>query len=859
MCDEISMNKQQVYAAATACICAAGVLAAPRATERGLAHPELWPRTQSAGLIGEPTETFVTQLMTDMSLEEKVGQMIQADVANIKPDDLRRYPLGSILAGGGSPPLNGEKPGYPQAWVDTVRAFRGASLEPRAGHTPIPVMFGIDAVHGNAHVAGATIFPHNVGLGAARDPDLLRRIGQATAEETAAIGIDWVFAPTLAAPQDMRWGRTYEGYSENPTLVREYAAQMVLGLQGAVGTKRLVQNGRVAATAKHFLGDGGTTDGVDQGDTDIDEAELIRLHAQGYPPAIEAGVMTVMASYSSWQGRKMHGNESLLTGVLKNRWGFAGFVVGDWNGHSQLPNCTKRNCPAAINAGIDMVMAPDGWQGFFDNTVAQVRSGVIPMSRIDDAVRRILRVKVKLGLFEENRPLEGRIQVLGSPEHRALAREAVRKSMVLLKNNGGVLPIRGSAHVLVAGGAADDIGRQCGGWTLSWQGTGNKNSDFPNGQSIYAGLRAALEAAGGTAEFSVDGSFNTRPDVAVVVYGELPSAEMRGDLSTLEYDAGGKRDLALLKKLKAAGVPVVSIFLSGRPMWVNPELNASDAFVAAWLPGSEGGGVADLLVGDTAGNARFNFSGRLSYSWPKTAAQNGLKPVQKSHVPLFSYGHGLTYEDHLTVARLSESSGVLAVDANVYNYLIDGRNLAPWHLALRAGSVTNVVPAGGESVSGEGAIVTRAVSDADPAAGARALIWNGHAEASAVLTGPPINLVRESNADMSLLIEYRLDHMPSAPVYLEMGCGPACRNIGSLRLEPFLTAVPVGEWRTLKVNLSCFREAGADLARIAEPFVITTDGGLALSLRSVRLEADPAGAICPKTVRDEAAQMTNSP
>jgi beta-glucosidase len=853
MCAEFTMNKHQVYVAATACMCAAGALAAPRATERGVAHPELWPQARSAGLIDEATETLVTRLMTGMSLEEKVGQMIQADVGSIKPEDLRRYPLGSILAGGGSPPLNGERPGSPQAWVETARAFRKVSLEPRAGRTPIPLMFGIDAVHGNAHVAAATVFPHNVGLGAARDPDLVRRIGQATAEETAAVGIDWVFAPTLAAPQDSRWGRSYEGYSENPSLVREYAAQIVSGLQGAVDGGHLLQHGRVAATAKHFLGDGGTTEGIDQGDTDIDEAELIRVHAQGYPPAIEAGVMTVMASYSSWQGRKMHGNESLLTGVLKNRWGFAGFVVGDWNGHSQLPDCSKRSCPAAVNAGLDMLMAPDGWQGLFDNMLAQVRSGVIPMARIDDAVRRILRVKVKLGLFEQGRPLEGRIELLGSPEHRALAREAVRKSMVLLKNNGGVLPIRGSAHVLVAGSAADDIGRQCGGWTLSWQGTGNKNSDFPNGQSIYAGLSAALEAAGGTAELSLDGSFSARPDVAVVVYGELPSAEMRGDLGTLEYNVGGKRDLALLQKLKAAGVPVVSIFLSGRPMWVNPELNASDAFVAAWLPGSEGGGVADLLVGDGAGNPRFDFSGRLSYSWPKDAAPNSLKP-QNSRASLFAYGHGLTYEDHPAVARLSESSGAVAVHANVYNYLIDGRNLAPWHLALRAGSMTRVVPVGGESMSGEGAIVTRTLSDAGPAAGARALIWNGRSQASAVLTGPPINLVRESNADMSLLIEYRLDRLPSAPVYLEMGCGPACRNIGSLRLEALLTGGPAGEWRTLKVNLSCFRDAGADLARIAEPFVITTDGGLALSLRSVRLEADPADAICPKALPEELAQ-----
>jgi beta-glucosidase len=847
-------TKQPIYVAATACICAAGAWAGSIGAERGVAHPERWPRARSIGLIEESSEAFVSRLMADMSLEEKVGQMIQADVANIKPEDLRQYPLGSILSGGNSPPLNGEKPGSPQAWVDTVRDFRRVSLERRTGHTPIPVMFGIDAVHGNAHVAGATVFPHNVGLGAARDLELVQRIGAATAEETAAVGMDWVFAPTLAIPRDKRWGRTYEGYSEDPSLVREYAPQMVAGLQGDVAAGHLVRAGHVAATAKHFLGDGGTTAGVDQGDADLDEELLMSVHARAYPAAIEAGVLTVMASYSSWQGRKMHGNANLLTSVLKERFGFDGFVVGDWNGHSQLPNCAKDSCPSAIIAGIDMVMAPDAWKGLFENTVAQVRAGVIPMSRIDDAVRRILRVKVKLGLFDADRPFEGRLELLGSPEHRALAREAARKSMVLLKNNGGILPIKGSARVLVAGSAADDIGRQCGGWTLSWQGTGNKNSHFPNGQSIFAGLRAALEAGGGSAEYSVDGSYTVKPDVAVVVYGEPPSAEMRGDLRTLDYAVFGGDDRALLKRLRAAGVPVVSIFLSGRPLWVNPELNASDAFVAAWLPGSEGGSVADLLIGGAGGKPNFDFSGRLSYSWPNKADQAGMNVGDKVYAPLFAFGHGLTYEDRIPLGRLSENSGVASAAANVDNYLVDGHTLAPWRLALRTRNKTVVLAASGESASSDAVIASRSVNAPDANMNARALSWTGRGRASAVLTGPPIDLARQSNADMSLLIEYRLDRKPSAPVYLDMGCGPRCANVGSLQVEALLAQAPLGEWRTLKVNLSCFRDAGADLARVAEPFVLTTDGVFELSLRSVRLETDPADALCPHAIEAHTGQ-----
>ena len=710
--------------------------------------------------------------------------------------------------------------------VATARAFREVSLESRPGHTPIPVIFGIDAVHGNNNTIGATIFPHNIGLGAARDPDLVRRIGSATAAETAATGIDWAFGPTLAVPQDDRWGRAYEGYSEVPDLVRQYAEAMVLGLQGDPGTRGLLQRGSVAASVKHFLGDGGTANGFDQGDTNVSEEDLIRIHAAGYPAAINAGALTVMASFSSWQGAKMHGNRSLLTEVLKNRMGFDGLVVGDWNGHGQLPGCTDENCPAAILAGMDMLMAPASWKGLYENTVAQVRSGAIPQERIDDAVRRILRVKAKLGLFETSRPWEGRTDLIGAAAHRAIAREAVRKSLVLLKNNGGVLPIKGAARVLVAGRGADNIGQQSGGWTLSWQGTGNRNSDFPNGQSIYAGLKQALENSGGRAELQVDGHFKVRPDLAVVVFGETPYAEMQGDVLTLEYQPGEKQDLALLKKLKAQNIPVVGVLLSGRPLWINPELNASDAFVAAWLPGTEGGGIADVLIGDAAGKPRHDFSGKLSFSWPNSAAQAKLNFGQSPYDPLFAYGFGLTYKDTRALPALSEVSGVSAAQWNLDKYFVAGRTREPWRFALS--------PQAGDVVS------MRAI-DADGVQEAgRQFAWAGKARGRvALVSSASIDLARQANGDMALQIDYRVDEKPAAPVQLVVTCGANCG--GSLDLTAVLAAAPSGVWRTLKVKLSDFKEAGADMSKIVEPFALTTSGRLVLSIKTVRLEADLAG------------------
>lgn len=800
--------------------------AAAQAPSAGLAHPSLWPRAHSFGLIDPKREAFIGRLLKRMTLEQKVGQMIQGDLTSLKPEDLKTYPLGSFLAGGDSPPLNAPDRSPAPAWVATARAFEAAAREAKAGGPFIPLMFGVDVVHGNNNVVGAVVFPHNVGLGAAHDPDLMEAIGRTSAEEAAASGISWAFGPTLATPRDLRWGRSYEGYSEDPALVRAYAGRMVRGLQGEPGRDHLIQSGHVAASAKHFLGDGGTKDGVDQGDDDISEADLIRWHAQGYPAAIDAGVLTVMASYSSWHGRKMHGNASLLTGVLKGRMGFEGLIVGDWNGHGQVPGCTPTDCAAAFNAGLDIAMAADSWKGLYQNTLAEARAGKIPTSRIDDAARRILRVKAKLGLFDPARPYEARPEVIGSPEHRALARRAARESLVLLKNNG-VLPIKASAHVLVAGEAADEIARQTGGWTLSWQGSGNKNGDFPNGQSILSGVKAAIGKAG-QVEYSASGAFKTKPDVAIVVFGEKPYAEFQGDIKTLEYQPGAKADLDLLKSLRAQGVPVVAVFLSGRPMWTNPEINASDAFVAAWLPGTEGGAIADVLVGDGAGRPRHDFHGRLSYAWPVDAGQTLTRRDLDHSAPQFPLGYGLTYADHRRVGALSEDPKLIAQIGAPEAFFAKGKDAPGWAFVAR--------PAGAASIS--------PVDAAGVQEGGRRLEWAGGSPGEIALQGPALDLARQANGAVTVQITLKIDQVPPGGMTLELGCEGGCKAGRRLDLTPWLKAGGIGSWRTLKVKLSCLAPDSADEAHITDPLRLSTTGPATITISDVRLASDPSGAYC---------------
>ncbi|HPF23056.1 MAG TPA: glycoside hydrolase family 3 N-terminal domain-containing protein [Hyphomonas sp.] len=645
-------------------------------------HPEIWPALKGPAL--DPAiEARIDAIMAKMTLEQKVGQVMQADNDSVTPEEVKQYRLGSVLSGGNSAP--GDKPFADAAtWLAAADAYYNASVDPEGVEIAIPVIWGIDAVHGHANLLGGTVFPHNIGLGAAHDPDLIEEITRITASELIVSGHDWTFAPTLATPRDDRWGRTYEGFSESPEIVAAYADRIVYGLQGRPGEETWLGDGRVISSAKHFLSDGGTKDGHDQGDAQISEEELRDIHAQGYIAALPAGVQTVMTSFSSWNGTKVHGSKALMTDLLKGRFGFNGFIVGDWNAHGQVPGCTNTDCPQALNAGLDMYMAPDSWKGLYESTLAHVKAGDIPMERLDDAVRRILRVKIAYGLFEKGapsaRPGAGDESLLGSPEHREVARRAVRESMVLLKNDGNVLPLKPAQTVLVVGDGADNIGKQAGGWTLSWQGGDYGNEYFPHGETILDGIRNVVEGAGGKVIFDPKGTSVEAADVVIAVYGENPYAEGIGDLRTLNFRPNGF-DTEKLEAYKSSGTPVVSVFLSGRPLWVNPEINDSDAFVAAWQPGTEGGGVADVLFRT---DPEFDFTGRLSFSWPKTADSLPLNKEDVGYDPLFAFGYGLSYAvDAPDLGELSEDPGnEPSVDDDVLTVFADGEIGAAWTASL---------------------------------------------------------------------------------------------------------------------------------------------------------------------------------
>ena len=603
-----------------------------------------------------PAQMSPEQMLAAMSLKAKVAQIIMPDIGSITPADVRKYRFGTILNGGNSGPYGDDK-GPATDWLKLADEYWDASTAPLPkGEPVIPALWATDAVHGHANVIGATVFPHNIALGATGDADLIRRIGAATAVEIEVTGIDWTFAPTIAVARDDRWGRTYESYSENPALVSRLGAAMVEGLQGRPGEPGFLGEGKVAATAKHFFGDGGTAQGVDQGDVNGDLKELMAIHAAPYPAAIDAGVASVMASFNSINGSKMHGNTPLLTGELRGNLGFGGLVVGDWNGHGQVKGCTNSNCAASLLAGLDVYMVPEDWKALHANLVKQVKNGTIPMARLDEAVLRVLRLKQQLGIFDGEvkpsaRALGGKWDRLGSLEHRAIAREAVAKSQVLLKNTG-VLPLKAGARIEVAGLAADNIPQQAGGWSVTWQGGGDLTAaDFPGATSIYAGIAAAAKASGGEAVLAPKGIAASRPDAAIVVFGEEPYAEFVGDRKDLAFR--DEEGLTLLKAYRARGIPTVAVFLSGRPLWVNRELNAADAFVAAWLPGSEGAGVADVLFGARPA------TGRLSFSWP---AQCDGTPLNSAEGALFPLGYGLDLGTNAPLAPLDETCAALTAD-----------------------------------------------------------------------------------------------------------------------------------------------------------------------------------------------------
>ena len=748
----------------------------------------------------------IADLIARMSLERKVAQLIQPDISAITPADVEKYRFGSVLNGGNSGPY-GNDLGPKEDWLKLADEFWEASTKPLSNGEPvIPTIWGTDAVHGHANVIGATIFPHNIGLGATGEPDLIRRIGAATATEIEVTGFDWTFAPTVAVARDDRWGRTYESYSEDPALVARMGVAMVEGLQGRPGDPDFLGAGRVIATAKHFFGDGGTEQGVDQGEVNGDIEDLKRIHVAPYPPAIQAGLGSVMASFNSINGQKMHGNKALLTDLLRGEMGFDGLVVGDWNGHGQIKGCTNTDCPQAMLAGLDVYMVPEDWKGLYENTLAQVRDGTIPEARIDEAVARVLRIKLRAGILDGEvkpslRPNGGDWSKLGSPDHRALAREAVAKSMVILKNNG-VLPLKPNAKVVVAGAAADSIAQQSGGWTLTWQGGGELNNNhFPGATSIFGGLVEVGEPGGAAVSLTPAGEdLAGRPDAAIVVFGEEPYAEFVGDRKNLAFT--DEEGLALLRKYRAQGIPTVALFLSGRPMWVNREINAADAFVAAWLPGSEGAGVADVLFGKRPA------TGKLSFTWPATCEGN---PLNGPDGALFPLGFGRSLDDVSPLASLSEDCAAL-----------EGGGASDWFSAGRLAGRVKALSKGTE------------LPDLRGSAGgvvARGIDRNAQEDAREITFGPGAALEFSGpQGGNAYRVIYLVNRRPAGPVAL-------VSNGSTLDVTQQLSVAEGKGWREMVITQEC-------LAGLSNALTIRSDAPFAIQISAIAREDAGDGAEC---------------
>ncbi|WP_419872822.1 glycoside hydrolase family 3 N-terminal domain-containing protein [Candidatus Pristimantibacillus sp. PTI5] len=595
-------------------------------------------------------DTRVADLLSRMTLDEKVGQMLQVERLTATTTQVKDNFIGSVLSGGGSNP----SPNTPTAWADTVDAFQSAAMQTRL---QIPIIYGVDAVHGHNNVYGATIFPHNVGLGATRDADLVKRIGAVTAKEVRTTGIQWDFSPCLCAPQDMRWGRTYEGFSENVSLVGQMGVAYTQGLQGLPTDSGFLKGTKVVGSIKHWVGDGTTTNGDDQGNVTLTEQEL-DPYLQPYRESVAAGARTVMVSLTTWNNVKAHTHYHMITEMLKQDLGFTGMVVSDWNGTYALVNQGYYSnysdaLKATVNAGIDMFMEPDNWQSFISTLKNLVNTGQVSQARINDAVSRILRVKFEAGIFES--PYADRSLIsggtFGGGEHRAVAREAVRKSATLLKNEDHILPLSKASKVFVAGTKANDIGYQSGGWTISWQGS---PGSITPGTTILQGIQSAVTNSANVT-FSSSGTGAAGNDVAIVVIGEYPSAEMVGDVGTgqprpdLELSTD---DITLLNNVKSSGVPMVVIMLSGRPMIVTNQLPDWKGFVAAWLPGTEGNGLSDVLFGD------YDFTGKLPLTWPRSMSQIPNNSNDTNYSPLFPYGFGL----NTSAMNTKESPGLIEAE-----------------------------------------------------------------------------------------------------------------------------------------------------------------------------------------------------
>ncbi len=794
------------------------------------------------------TEAKIDALIARMTIEEKVGQLIQPEILNVTPEDVRKYHLGSVLNGGNGRP-NKDPRAPASEWLKMADAYYDASVDTTGGRVGIPIIWGTDSVHGNNSIFGGTIFPHNIGLGAANDIELTKAMGRITAVETAAMGVDWTFAPAVSIPRDDRWGRSYEGFAEEPKIAGRLAAAYTEGLQGKAGdAKDFFKPGSIIATVKHFIADGGTQNGRDQGDAVVSEQDLRTIHYPPYIDALSAGAQTVMASYSKWNGVRMHGHGPLLTRLLKERSGFDGFVVGDFNGHALIPGCTNGNCPQALMAGVDMYMIPVDWKELHGNLVRQAKDGTIPQARLDDAVRRILRVKFRAGLFDHGRPSARAFagqQFVGTAEHRAVARALARKSMVLLKDNRKLLPFPANSKVLVTGQGADDVSMLAGGWTMTWQGTGLSNADFPGSTSVYAGLSRALEAGGGKAMLSRDGSFTEKPDYAVVVFGEMPYAEYQGDRESVLYKhPANDPDLGRMRKLQAAGIPVIGVFLSGRPLWINPQLNASDAMIAAFLPGTEGGGaVTDMIVAGADRKPRHDFTGRLSFSWPANAAQTALNVGDKDYKPLFPFGYGLSLANRGALGKLPETPGLppeLLAAARNLAFFNEGRALAPWRIYLGDSAEGRLKTEGDRFVTSRSGAVKFESADRVRQEDSKLASWTGKGRGTMFVLGyAPVDFAEALAQNQAVVVTASVNTVPQGKV--EASFGTVGRNVTVDATSLFKDA-KAGELQKFSIPLQCFAKAGGQFGRVEMPLMLATDQSFALQISGIAI-APPTGRV----------------
>jgi beta-glucosidase len=809
-------NKLHIIAAAAALLC----LATAHAGEAQLTD---WPHVTSAVRQDAKIEAQVKKIVSGMTLAQKIGQMTQPEIKTATPEQVKQYYLGSILNGGGSWP-KGDKHASAADWVKLADAYYDASMSTDMA-TKVPVIWGIDAIHGNSNVYGATLFPHNIGLGAAHDPKLVKKIGQAVGKAVRATGINWVFAPTLAVVRDDRWGRTYESFSENPGLVASYADAYVRGLQGD-----LHGDATVVATAKHFMGDGGTDQGKDQGLNKSTTAEMINIHGRGYYSALAAGAQTVMASYNSWTDSatgkeygKMHGSRELLTGVLKEKMGFDGFVISDWNAIGQVPGCTNASCPQAINAGVDMIMVPDDWKEFIANTMKQVESGAIPMSRIDDAVSRIVRVKLRAALHKPSASrYAGKQDAL---QARALARQAVRESLVLLKNDSNALPLRHGQKILVVGKNAGNLANQTGGWSLTWQGTDNKDSDFPNADSILSGIEESAGKANVTYSADAANVDVSKFDAVIAVIGETPYAEGAGDIGpsgTMRHTGRYPEDLAVLKAVAGKGKPVITVLTAGRPVWANDLLNLSDSFVMAWLPGTEGKGVADVLFKRHGAH----FSGALSFSWPKSVCQVPLNFGDKDYAPLFATGYGLKYGSHAKVGQLDAAypAGGCGV-TNLYP-VYNQSDRATWPLSVTSAGQTTALGADLNRVFDLPTVKVE-TAQVNTQQDGKLLTFTGPARLAAKGAAPAA-LPAFATKDGALEFDTIVTKAPAAGVSVSLG-GAQVDVKGA-----FAGLAGKGK-QTVKIPLACFTAKGADLAHVDTPFAISSEGALTVAIANIQI------------------------